>query len=421
MKTFHIKTWGCQMNYSDTDAIREALLSRGLKEVDSFELSDIAILNTCSVRQRAEDKVSGIGRRLIEIKKNNPNFRVVMTGCMSQRINRQFNVENKGYRTHIQNQFDWVDYFVPIGDEGTLLDVIGVELGNKVKDVNLEKNVVGYVPISMGCDNFCSYCVVPFSRGGEESIDIDLIKGQVEKQKKRGSKIVFLLGQNVNSWESGGREFPDLLELVAKENRNIWISFLTSHPTDFNEDLIRVMKKNKNICRYLNLPVQSGSDTVLKRMNRKYTRSEYLNKVRLIQKEIPSIRLSTDIIVGFSSETEDDFVQTLNLVKQVGFSMAYISEYSSREGTAGFVLDDNVPQNVKKERKERLNDVIISQSRRFNQKFIGKNLEVIVTGKGIGKTFDFTDVRIDSNSIGSNVNVKITKASECGLEGKVVV
>ena len=353
MKTFHIKTWGCQMNHCDTDDIRLHLLSLGLSEVKDFESADLAVLNTCSVRQKAEDKVSGIGRRLIDIKKKRAGFKVVMTGCMAQRTNRKSGMENRGYKTHIEKQFEWVDHFVPIGMLEKWNKIVGIEKSNK-EAVNGNKSgtIIGYVPISIGCNNFCSYCVVPYSRGGEISIEYELIKKRIDRVIEEGAKIVILLGQNVNSWKGkiDGKEvkFPVLLDKVAKEYSDYWISFMTSHPKDFDKHLIEVMKENKNICKYLNLPIQSGSNKVLSEMNRKYTRSEYLNKIKLLRREIPDIRLSTDLIVGFSGEGKNEFEETVDTIKKCGFSMAYISEYSVREGTSGFVLKDDVSLEDKK-------------------------------------------------------------------------
>jgi len=419
------------MNYTDTNKIRKILLDNGLKESESLAKSDWVILNTCSVRQRAEDKAAGLGRRLIDLKKHRPQLKVIMTGCMSQRLNRSFNTVQTGYLEHIKRQFDWVDYFIPVGDICRVAEIV---IGKKMEvdyvsaDQLSEDNIIRCVPISIGCDNFCSYCIVPYTRGREESIEFNIIKDNVKGIIDTGAKIIVLVGQNVNSWkgEIRGKKacFPELLELVSKISDNIWLSFLTSHPKDFGESLVKVMKERKNISEYLNLPVQSGSDSVLFRMNRKYTRSEYLNKIDILRKAIPEIRLSTDIIVGFPGESDDDFDKTVDLVKKAKFSMAYISEYSPRKGTSGYMLNDDVSSRVKKQRKEILTEIVMSQALEFNRKYINKDIDVLVTGDSIGKTKDLTDVILDLSNrveVGSTIKVRINEASECGLKGLIIV
>lgn len=423
MNRFHIKTWGCQMNYSDTNKIRKLLTDLGLEETVQSE-ADLLILNTCSVRQKAEDKVSGIGRWVIDKKEENSQFKVVMTGCMSQRINRQHNIVRDDYRQNLKRQFDWVDYFVDIGNLAEIARIVGREDENfnysEFEQKYLEE-VIGYLPISIGCNNFCSYCVVPFTRGKEVSISYGVIRKRYKQMINKGFGLIYLLGQNVNSWEGEGKSFSKLLSDLAQLSKGNWITFLSSHPKDFSKELIDAMAQNQSVCRYLNLAVQSGSDDILRSMNRKYTKKEYLEKIDLLRKKMPDVRLSTDIIVGFPGESDWDFEQTVDLVQKADFAMAYVSEYSPREGAASEKLEDDVPREVKKERKRVLEEMVMGNARRFNLKKVGKKIEVLVTKPNLGLEVDLTDVQIDGEvKIGEKVVVEVQNASECGVKGRIV-
>jgi tRNA-2-methylthio-N6-dimethylallyladenosine synthase len=412
------------MNYTDTNKIRKFLVDIGLEETEDIDSADLLILNTCAVRQKAEDKVAGVGRKVINLKKDNPNFTVVMTGCMSQRINRRFDTVRSDYAESMRRRFDWVDYFVNIGDLKSIAGIVGREVKNvdySEFGQSYEDKVVGCLPISIGCDNFCSFCIVPYTRGREISLSFDRIKKRYNEMVDKRFGLIYLLGQNVNSWESDGMKFPDLLNELASVSTDTWLTFLSSHPKDFSDDLIDVMAQNQSVCRYLNLAVQSGSDSILRSMNRKYTKNDYLKKVYRLREKMPDVRLSTDIIVGFPGETDRDFEETVDLVKKAEFAMAYVSEYSPREGTAAEKLKDDIPRNIKKERKGILKKMIMENARRFNLKKVGKEVEVLVTKPNFGVEVDLTDVQINGDAkVGDRVVVKVETASESGVTGKLI-
>jgi len=428
---FHIKTWGCQMNYADTGKIEALLISIGCVKARGMSDADLIIFNTCSVRQRAEDKVTGMGRKIIKLKRNNPALRIIMTGCMARRIRRDCpngKVDVK-YTRNLRRRLPWVDHFVNIGDLSSIRSIIS---GKKVGSVtqNLVQvqpsDLSAYVPISEGCDNFCTYCIVPFTRGNLVHRSFDDVYDEVRLLVKKGYKLITLLGQNVNSWEGKYRgkkvKFPDLLDRIARIRGKFWLTFLTSHPKDFSKDLVDVMASRKKICPYLNLAIQSGSNRILAKMNRNYTWMDYISKIEYLREKIPDIRLSTDVIVGFPGETVDDFMETYMLVKKLGFGMIYVSEYSLREGSTGAKLKDDVSRAEKKRRKKKIENIEKGVIEEQNEEMVDQRVEILVLDKGFGKTHDLRDVRIvgrKKGSVGEFVSGVVVKGSAGGLTAKV--
>ncbi|MBN1618051.1 tRNA (N6-isopentenyl adenosine(37)-C2)-methylthiotransferase MiaB [Candidatus Dojkabacteria bacterium] len=434
---FHIKTWGCQMNYSDTENIRGILLSLGLQESRQLDGCDIVVFNTCSVRQRAEDKVLGLGRIINEFKTKNPTAIVILTGCMSQRIFRDPGLQLKSakYKKMLKRQAPWVDYFVDTQDLESLKSIVQnhFDIREKVgscldRDILRESKfstISANVPITIGCDNFCTYCIVPYTRGKEMSLSFHDIYQKVEQLVFQGYKLITLLGQNVDSWQgeiNGVKaKFADLLENLVKIDGSFWLTFLTSHPKDFESRIVDLMKDNEKLCSYINLPVQSGSSLILKKMNRGYSRDDYFRTIEYIHEKYPNVRLSTDVIVGFPGETEEDFNETFDLVKKSKFSMAYVSEYSPRPPAASATMNDDVPRLMKKERKRKLEDFIVSEFEKRNTRFVGKTVTVLVLSPRKAVSNDLTDVIVDNvnpDKIGTFQKVKIVEASKGGLVGE---
>jgi len=390
---YYIKTFGCQQNKADSERISSAFMARGFREALDYNDADYAIINTCMVRRSAEDRVYGLVRNLAELKKKKKFFKIIVTGCM---VGLAFRDTTGEYLSKIRGLMPDVDEFMPIEEVG--FDIMPHQS-------NAES---AWVPISNGCNNFCTFCVVPFTRGREISRPFESIISECKKLIKNGTKNVTLLGQNVNSYGADlilGKEnvqvmrdlgktyfenqrtnigtglkpvptkikptfvkhlgryriptlFPHLLDSVAKLGFKK-VDFFSSNPWDFTDELIEVIAHNPNISRSIHLPVQSGDDVVLKRMNRWYTSNEYLNLVSNLKLKIKDVKLTTDIIVGFCGETDDEFNNTLSLCKQVGFEKAYISIYSVRPMTAATkILEDDVPHEVKKMRWDVLENLI---------------------------------------------------------------
>jgi tRNA-2-methylthio-N6-dimethylallyladenosine synthase len=322
-----VKTFGCVQNEADTERIRAFYWQNGYEEVDDWKKADLVIINSCVVRESAENRVYGL---INEIRKSQKKIKILLTGCLVGILGRK---KIKG-----------VDEMLPIKKIGFELEPLR------------EKSGAALIPISNGCDHFCSYCIVPYSRGREVSRPMVEILNEVNKAVRNGFEEVVLIGQNVNSYGKG--KFPDLLEKVAKKKLKK-ISFVSSNPWDFSDRLIEVVAKNKNIDRLIHLPLQSGDDEILRKMNRKYTAKEYLDLVKKIRKRIKGVRFSTDIIVGFPGEDEKAWQNTVEMCKKVGFEIAYLNKYSPRAGTVSAKLyKDDIPMVVKKERWQELNKLI---------------------------------------------------------------
>ncbi|MBD3359664.1 MAG: tRNA (N6-isopentenyl adenosine(37)-C2)-methylthiotransferase MiaB [Candidatus Buchananbacteria bacterium] len=426
MKYF-IKIYGCQMNKSDAERVASLLQSIGYKATKTIDQADLIILVTCSVRQSAEDRVYGLMRQIKKLKAHNPQLKIVLTGCMALR------------KESIKRLKD-IDVFLNIKDLPGLPKLLNkkseqdkIETYFSIKP-QYESSFTAYVPIMTGCNNYCSYCVVPYVRGREESRSPQEIISEVKGLIKNGYKEIFLLGQNVNSYSpklkiqssESIKDFPDLLEQIAKLTGKFWIRFLTSHPKDLSDKLIKVITKYDKITEYINLPIQSGDDQILKKMNRGYTVAHYKNLIKKIRQQIPNAAISTDIIVGFPGETKEQFKNTCKLFEEIKFDMAYINQYSPRQETVAARLKDNVSKAEKKRRDKVLTVILSKTALANNQKLVGETLEVLVDAKKseywLGKTRTFKVVKFKSNKdlLGKFVKIKIARAESFGLWGNLV-
>ncbi len=413
MKSFFVETYGCQMNKADSNGVIENLISNGFISVQKDIDADIIILNTCSVRKSAEDRIWG---RLGYFKslKRKKDFILIIMGCMSQRIGEEILLSNFGVDLVIGNFFK-----NKIAEIIKNYDKKGQRLFIEEKDIvffnsypDSDNPKKAFVTISHGCNNFCSYCIVPYLRGREKSRNSKEIIKDINNLYKNGVIQVTLLGQNVNSYglDTNDLNFPQLLRLICRETDIKWIKYLSSHPKDFTDELIDVIYSEEKVCNYLHLAVQSGSNKILKKMNRHYTIEEYIEKVTKIKSIIPKLNLTTDIIVGFPSETEKDFLETLNLLKTVEFDDAYMYKYNIREFTfAANNFEDDVPEEVKLERlqeviklqnsikhkkkKSRINDIFEVIAERYSKKNLKEILgltkeDLMIVFEGDDKNFE---------------------------------
>ena len=443
MKKLLIETYGCQMNVADSEVVASVMGMAGYEVTESQDEADAVFLNTCSVRDNAEQKILSrldyyhslqkkLGRRII----------VGVLGCMAERVREQL------IEAHHADLVAGPDAYLSLPDL-----IAQAECGHKAINVELSTtetyrdivpqricgpHISGFVSIMRGCNNFCHYCIVPYTRGRERSRDVESILRECRDLQQRGYKEVTLLGQNVNSWtpsdsplkgeNSGG--FPWLLRAVAREVPQMRVRFTTSHPKDMSDETLRVIAEEPNICHHIHLPVQSGSDRILKLMNRKYTREWYLDRVRAIRSIIPDCAITTDIFVGYCSETEEDHQQSLSLMREVGYDSAFMFKYSERPGTyASKHLPDDVPEEVK---IRRLNEIIALQnelSAQANRRSIGQQYEVLIEGVSkrsrdelFGRTGQNKVVIVPRGDlrIGQTVRVVITESSSATLKGKVL-
>ena len=433
-----IETYGCQMNVADSEVIASIMQMAGYSVCDTIEEADAVFMNTCSIRDNAEQKILNRLEFFYSLKKKRKHLIVGVLGCMAERVKNDL----------IENHH--VDLVVGPDSYLTLPDLIAtVETGEKAINVELSttetyKDVIpsricgnhisGFVSIMRGCNNFCTYCIVPYTRGRERSRDVASILNEVGDLIAKGYKEITLLGQNVNSYrfEKEGEiiTFPMLLRIVAKAAPGVRIRFTTSHPKDMSDETLQVIAEMPNVCKHIHLPVQSGSSRILKLMNRKYTREWYLDRVAAIRKIIPDCGLSTDIFSGFHSETEEDHQLSLSLMRECAYDSAFMFKYSERPGTyASKHLEDNISEEIK---IQRLNEIIELQnqlSAESNQRCIGKEFEVLVEGVSkrsreqlFGRTEQNKVVVFDrgNHRIGDFVQVKITDASSATLKGELV-
>ena len=434
-KTYHIKTYGCQMNEHDSENIKAMLEELGFTYNDDYQTSDLVLLNTCSIRENAHNKAFGMLGRLKHLKEENPNLIVGLCGCMAQ---------EEGVINEILTKYKWINFVFGTHNLYRLPYILKEALDKNKREIEVfsrEGNIVegipvkrdskykAYVNIIYGCDKFCTYCIVPFTRGKQRSRLKEDIVREVEELVKDGYKEVTLLGQNVNAYGkdlSLGYGMEELLEEVSKTGISR-IRFVTSHPWDFTDGMIDVIAKYKNIMPAIHLPVQSGSSRILKLMGRRYTKEEYLTLFHKIKDKIPNVSISTDIIVGFPSETEEDFKETLDLVNECKFDNAFTFIYSPRENTAAARLKDEVTLAEKEERLHELNDLVNIYFKENNDKLVGTTVPVLVEGvsekKGI--LFGYTDTNKlinfegDSSVIGKIIDVKVTSAKTWSLDGEI--
>ncbi len=437
-RKFYIRTYGCQMNEHDTEVMAGIFLALGYEPTDRTEDANVILLNTCAIRENAENKVFGELGHLKALKMEKPDLLLGVCGCMSQ----EESVVNKILKTyqHVDIIFGThnIHRLPAILNEAYMSKEMVVEVWSKEGDVieNLPKERLGHIKawvnIMYGCDKFCTYCIVPYTRGKERSRRPEEIIQEVRQLAAQGYKEITLLGQNVNAY---GKDFTDIqygLGDLMDEIRKIDIPrvrFTTSHPRDFDDHLIEVLAKGGNLMDHIHLPVQSGSTEVLKIMARKYTREQYLELVRKIKAAIPNVSLTTDIIVGYPNETDEQFEETLSLYREVGYETAYTFIYSPREGTPAAKMEDNVPMEVKKERLQRLNNLVNELSAEAMKKYEGQIVEVLVDGESknnpdvlAGYTTKNKLVNFigPKSAIGKIVKVKITEAKTWSLNGEMV-
>ena len=390
VKKFYIETYGCQMNVADSEVVAAILEAKGYTRTDERNEADLILVNTCSVRENAEQRVRGRVQGFTEIKKKNPQLLVAIMGCMAERLGAALFEQEKNVNIVVgPDAYMDLPLLIEKAERGE--KAINVELSTTetYKDIcpsRIDETAIsGFVSIMRGCNNFCTYCIVPYTRGRERSRSPHSIINEVLDLQSRGYKEVTLLGQNVNSylWRGDGMEvnFPALLERVATVAPGMRVRFATSHPKDMSDEILRTIAAHPNICRHIHLPVQSGSNSVLKDMNRKYTREWYLDRIRAIREIIPDCGLSTDVFVGFHNESEEDYQQTLSLMREVGFDSAFMFKYSERPGTmASRNLPDNVDEEVKGRRLQELIDMQVELSLESNRRDVGKTFEVLVEG-----------------------------------------
>ena len=437
-KKFLIRTYGCQMNEHDTEVMAGIFTEMGYEPTTETAEADIILLNTCAIRENAENKVFGELGHLKPLKLENPDLIVGVCGCMSQ----QESVVNKILQKHQHVDLIFGTHNIHripnLIEEAMYSKAQVVEVWSKEGDIieNLPKarhgKIKAWVNIMYGCDKFCTYCIVPMTRGKERSrLPEDIIQ-EVRHLAAQGYQEVTLLGQNVNAYgkdfEDKEYRFGDLLDDVSKIDIPR-IRFTTSHPRDFDDHLIEVLAKGGNLLDHIHLPVQSGSSHILRKMNRKYTRESYLELVRKIKKAIPNVTLTTDIIVGFPNETEEQFEETMTLMEEVGFESAYTFIYSPREGTPAAAQKDDIPEEVKKERLHRLNALVNEQSKQSMTSYEGKIVKVLVEGEskkddtvlaGYTEKNKVVNFKGPKSIIGSIVEVKITDAKTWSLNGELV-
>lgn len=431
-------TFGCQMNENDSEKMLGMLNIMGYEETDDQAEADLILYNTCLIRENAELKVYGNLGALKELKRKNPEMIIGVCGCMMQKehiraeISKKYRHVDLVFGTH--NYHMLPEYLMRIEEKHVRVSEIWEDSADIVEDMPVSRkyDFKAFINIMYGCNNFCTYCVVPYSRGREKSREVQDILDEITALAKEGYKEITLLGQNVNSYGKTLEHpitFAELLEKVNAIEGVERIRFMTSHPKDISFDLLETMAKCDKVCKQLHLPVQSGSNTVLTRMNRHYTRERYLEVMKRAKELMPELTVSTDIIVGFPGETEADFEETLSLVEAVGYDAAYMFLYSVREGTPAAKMADQVPEEVKHARFDRLLEVMNRINLGRNEACIGEVMSVLVEGTSknkeeylTGRTDGFKLVHFkgDDSLVGQIVNIKITGVRTFSMTGELV-
>ncbi len=436
--TYYIETWGCQMNEEDSEKLSGMLKNIGYVKAETKENADVIIFNTCAVRENAELKVYGNIGALKKLKEAKPDLIIAICGCMMQQKGMADNIIKKYpfvdiiFGTH--NSYKFPEYLNRAKQEGkSVIEVVDKEEGIvEGIPVDRKSDIKAFVTITYGCNNFCTYCIVPYVRGRERSRQPEEIIKEIKSLVAVGYKEVTLLGQNVNSY---GKDldkdinFAKLLRMVNDIEGLERIRFMSSHPKDLSMEVIYAIRDCEKVCNQIHLPVQSGSTNILRKMNRSYTREQYLELVRNIKREIPNVALTTDIIVGFPGETEEDFLDTLNLVKEVEYDSAFTFIYSRRKYTPADKMEDQIDDAIKHDRFNRLVQVVNEISAKKNMEYQDKVVKVLVEGKSkndetklsgrteTGKLVNFTG---NEDSIGKIIEVKITQALTFSLNGEAI-
>lgn len=437
-KKYHIHTFGCQMNVHDSEKIAGILSGAGYEECDGKK-ADIIVLNTCSIREKAEQKFFSELGRLKKVKKHNPDLRVAVAGCIAQQRGKELfkrfpYIDFVFGPNNIDSVQKWINNRAQTSDHRSQTTALQDNHGyhTMLLPVKREGRVRAWVSIMYGCDNFCAYCVVPYTRGRERSRPADDIYKEISLLAKRGFKEVTLLGQNVNSYGrklSDGLDFPDLLRKIHDIEGLERIRFVTSHPRDFSEKLLSAMKDLPKVCRHLHLPVQSGSDHILKLMNRGYTYNEYKRKIDALRNVIPDMAITTDIIVGFPGETDNDFDRTIKAITDIEYDGLFSFKYSKRPDTKALELPGHVDEKIKSQRLSTVLELQESITHKKNKSLEGELLEVLVEGPsetdpdkltGRTGTNKIVNFRGDKNDIGKLIRIKIMEAKLHSLYGEKI-
>jgi tRNA-2-methylthio-N6-dimethylallyladenosine synthase len=438
-KKLYIETYGCQMNVADSEVVASILKEEGYLYTGDIGSADLILINTCSIRENAEQRIWGRLKAIAHFKKKRKDLRIGLIGCMAERLKEKVLETDKLVDMVVgPDAYRELPLLVREAESGhKAINVLlsREETYSDISPVRMDKNgISSFVSIMRGCNNMCSYCVVPYVRGGERSRDPESIIREVQELFSNGYREVTLLGQNVNSfkWEKDSKitGFDKLLEMTAAVSPALRIRFSTSHPKDISDDLLKTIARNENICRHIHLPAQSGSSRILKLMNRGYTREWYMERISAIKSIIPDCSLSTDMIAGFCTETEEDHQESLSLMEWCGFDFAYMFKYSERPGTsAARKHSDDIPDNIK---TRRLNEIIALQNRlssRSKRADVGKVFEVLIEGES-KRSSDNLSGRTSQNKVvvfpavkskkGDYVNVLIERSTSATLIGKVV-
>ena len=434
---YHIVTYGCQMNVHESEKIAGILHELGYVETSAKEDADIIVFNTCCIRENAENHAFGNIGALKKLKREKPNLLIAVGGCMTQ---------EKGKTDVLKKKFPFIDIMfgtLNLEELGTLIQRKKSQKKKVIEIREKEGEIVefsnayrtsypnAWVNIMYGCNNFCSYCIVPYVRGRERSRKPEYIIEEVKSLVKEGYNEITLLGQNVNSYGSDGKTgmtFAELLDAVASIEGEFRLRFMTSHPKDFNQDVVDVMAKHRKIMRLVHLPVQSGSNRVLQAMNRRYTREKYLEEIKMLKDRFEEVEVTTDIIVGFPGETEEDYLETEALVREVDFASAFTFVYSPRQGTKAAEMQDQISEEVQKDRIMRLVELVNSLTRQKSEKYLGKTIEILCEDYDEKKELymgrdEFGRMgyfKSQTPRIGQFIQLKITKANGISLYGEVV-
>lgn len=442
-RKLHIETYGCQMNVADSEVVASIMETVGYDIVSNVEDADAILLNTCSIRDNAEQKIVSRLAYLASLRrkrsKDAPRLIVGVIGCMAERVKEDL-ISNHGVDLVAgpDSYLDLPNLFASVeaGEKAVNVELSTTETYRDIIPARITGNVVsGFISIMRGCNNFCSYCIVPYTRGRERSRNAESILAELADLRARGFKEATLLGQNVNSYRytsADGEEidFPTLLAMVADAAPDMRIRFTTSHPKDMSDETIAVIASRPNLCNWIHLPVQSGSNKVLKSMNRKYTREWYLDRIAAIRRMIPDCGISTDLFTGFHDETEEDFEETLSLMREVGFDSSFMFKYSERPGTlASRTMPDNVPEEVKIDRLNRMIALQNELSRESNARDIGKVFDVLVEGVSKRSKEQFVGRNQQNKTlvfprgnyrVGDTVAVRVVDSSSATLIGELV-
>ncbi|MCI7555230.1 MAG: tRNA (N6-isopentenyl adenosine(37)-C2)-methylthiotransferase MiaB [Bacteroidales bacterium] len=438
-KTYFIETYGCQMNVADSEVVASIMQTADFEPADSVDDAQVIMLNTCSIRDNAEQKIlSRLQALHADERRLKQKKTIGVIGCMAERMGEELLTEHGvQFVAGPDSYLDLPNLLAQceMGERAINVTLSTTETYREIMPARIGKTISGFVSIMRGCNNFCSYCVVPYTRGRERSRDVESILSEIHDLEARGYKELTLLGQNVNSYKFTAEDgtvvdFPALLEIVAKAVPGMRIRFTTSHPKDMSDRTLEVIAQYPNLCKFIHLPVQSGSNHILKLMNRKYTREWYLDRIAAIRRILPEATIGTDVFCGFHDETLEDHAQTLSLMREVGFDTAFMFKYSERPGT---FAQKNLPDNISEEEKvRRLNEIIALQNQlslESNKRDIGKTFEILVEGYSkrshedmYGRTSQYKTVIIPRKGrhIGEFVNVRILSCSAATLIGEVV-